>query len=88
MGTEKLGDIEVGWGEETVEGSSAVVRVVQVDERRAVMYNDSQVRVEKRMSESQWRLLLSCSRATFHIAVVGIVSCHHVHVRKSKCKGV
>ena len=34
----QLGGIEVCWGEETVEGSSAIVRAVQVDERREVLY--------------------------------------------------
>ena len=42
MGT-RSGDIEVGWGEESGEGGSAVFRAVHVDERWAVRHEDSRV---------------------------------------------
>ena len=39
MGTQSDG-IEIGWGERSVEGGSAVVQAAQADERRAVLHEE------------------------------------------------
>ena len=70
------GFIEVDWGEESVEGNSAVVPAVQVDEGLAVQHEDSRARTSCCMRAGREDIrkstpclsLLSSPRVIFHIS--------------------